>query len=131
MNNRIIVAYGGTGAAAALTDRATQIERARLGGAKAMAVELRRRYPQLSCHAQAVIGAPSEVLIDASATADLMAVGRSGAGAVGAFVTGLIANAVVRDSGCPTVLVSAPHCRRTLSLPHGCHSPRVRRAVTR
>jgi hypothetical protein len=43
---------------------------------------LRRRHPQLSCHAQAVIGAPSEVLIDASATADLLVVGRISAGAV-------------------------------------------------
>ncbi len=82
MNNRIIVAYDGSVPAAALTDRSTPIERSQLGGAEAMAVELRRRYPQLSCHAQAVIGAPSEVLIDASATADLMVVGRSSAGAV-------------------------------------------------
>lgn len=103
---------GGTGPGAALSDRSAPIERARLGGAGAMAVELRRRHPQLSCQALAVIGSPSEVLIDASATADLMVVGRSGAGAVEAFVTGSIANTVARGSSCPTVLVPSCSTRR-------------------
>lgn len=73
-----------------------------------MAVEHRRRHPNFSYQAQAVLGPPREVLIDASASAALMVVGRTGAGAVKAFIMGSVANAVVRRSSCPTVLV--PTC---------------------
>jgi len=96
-----------SGAAAAVTYDIGEIERVTLGSADAMAAEIRRRHPELRCEGRAVFGAPRDVLVDESAGADLMVVGKTGGGAVKALFMGSVANAVVRRSSCPTVVVPA------------------------
>jgi nucleotide-binding universal stress UspA family protein len=69
--------------------------------------ELRRRYPGLSCEWVPLVGPPREVLVTESERADLVVVGKTGAGAVKMLVLGSVANSVVRRSKCPSVLVPA------------------------
>ena len=95
------------GAAAVVEDGWTFVERAATEQAEALAVQIRRAHPTLRGSIDVRVGAPREVLVDASHDAALLVVGKTGAGAVKTLILGSVANSVVRRSACPSVLVPA------------------------
>jgi nucleotide-binding universal stress UspA family protein len=114
-------------AGAAVAYDMAQLEQASVASGEALAESLRTNHaglvsPGLVTEVKAVLGPPREVLVDASADADLVVVGKTGAGAAKAMFLGSVANSVVRRSTCPTVLVPAAHSPSS-------HSPVSRRRI--
>jgi nucleotide-binding universal stress UspA family protein len=65
-----------------------------LGGASPASVTVR-----------GVIGAPAQILIEASADADLVVVGSRGAGGFASLLTGSVSSKVVNHAACPVVVI--------------------------
>ena len=80
------------GAGVAVVHDLCEVERATAASGDAMADTLRLRHPRLACDAKAVFGPPREVLVDVSAHAALVVVGKTGAGAAKALFLGSVAN---------------------------------------
>lgn len=65
----------------------------------------REQYPDVEFLERVVHGAPRTALVEAAADSSLLVVGSTGAGATEAWLLGSVAQAVVRSSPCPVVVV--------------------------
>ena len=104
------VPVGGFGGDSALLDPATwDLFRASAqqvaDDAVAAAKELQ---PSLEVEAQVVQGQPADVLLDQSADATLIVVGRRGLGGFRSLLLGSVSHQVVQHATCPVVVVNQP-----------------------
>src|SRR5947207_8381298 len=69
----------------------------------------RARHPEVTVSAEAVPGAPAEVLTRAAADADLLVLGSHGHGRLFHAVLGSVAEQCIRAAVCPVVVIPVPH----------------------
>jgi nucleotide-binding universal stress UspA family protein len=89
----------------AITYDVDDVRRAAVESSATIIDRLRAAHPTLSCTARVVSGPPREALVEASEGAELVVVGRTGAGTVKRLIVGSVAQAVVRHSRAPVVIV--------------------------
>ncbi|MFE9104362.1 universal stress protein [Actinomadura geliboluensis] len=65
-------------------------------------------HPGVSVRAEVVVGAPREVLLDASQDARLLVVGSRGLGGFRGLLLGSVSQALVQHAHCPVMVVHAP-----------------------
>lgn len=66
---------------------------------------VRRTHPQLSVGTKVEHGPAERTLVDASTTADLVAVGTRGHGAFRGMLLGSVSHAVIHGAGCPVAII--------------------------
>ncbi|MHC5704613.1 universal stress protein [Streptomyces sp. PKU-MA01144] len=100
--------------------RMTHEERAEEAGdvLGAMEERVRTRRPELTLAAEEVEDAPTRVLLDAGAQADVLVVGTHGLSGIGGFMVGSVGQEVVADAKQPVVLVR-PDYREDAHGTHG------------
>jgi nucleotide-binding universal stress UspA family protein len=69
---------------------------------------VKKLQPSLEVEAVAVAGQPADVLLERSADADLVVVGRRGLGGFKALLLGSVSQQVVQHATCPVVVVNQP-----------------------
>ena len=102
---------GFTGRAVAYPHDADQIEPTRAAAQEATDKVMARlgTRPE-SVTVEAILGIPAEVLVDASADAELLVVGSRGAGGFERLAMGSVGDQVSRHAQCPVVII--PHQRK-------------------
>ena len=68
----------------------------------------KKLQPSLDVEALATQGPPADVLLEQSADADLIVVGRRGLGGFKSLLLGSVGNKVVHQATCPVVVVNQP-----------------------
>jgi nucleotide-binding universal stress UspA family protein len=72
------------------------------------AAAVKEQHPSLEVEAVAAAGQPADVLLDRSADAELVVVGRRGLGGFKTLLLGSVSQQVVHHAGCPVVVVNQP-----------------------
>jgi nucleotide-binding universal stress UspA family protein len=70
--------------------------------------EVKKLHPSLEGEALAVLGHPADVLLEQSADAALIVVGRRGLGGFRSLLLGSVSQQVVQHATCPVVVVNQP-----------------------